>query len=77
MQCIAARGGVYRQSGRDELPGGAVFGDMACGENLSAHGDIDAVRLALHGGEGEASREAFRRMPKSDREALIAFLNSL
>lgn len=30
-----------------------------------------------HGGEAEASREAFRNAPKADREALIQFLESL
>jgi len=30
-----------------------------------------------HGGEGEASRDAFKRLHKRDRDALIAFLNSL
>jgi CxxC motif-containing protein (DUF1111 family) len=33
--------------------------------------------ILWHGGEGEASREAFRLAPKPDREALVAFLNSL
>lgn len=30
-----------------------------------------------HGGEAHASREAFRAMPKADREALVRFVNSL
>lgn len=33
--------------------------------------------ILWHGGEAEASRERFRNMPKSEREALIAFLRSL
>jgi CxxC motif-containing protein (DUF1111 family) len=33
--------------------------------------------ILWHGGEAEVSREAFRRMPKSEREALLAFLGSL
>lgn len=33
--------------------------------------------ILWHGGEAERSREAFRTMPKKDREALLAFLNSL
>ena len=38
----------------------------------------DFVEAILwHGGEAEASRQAFRRMPREDREALIAFLGSL
>ena len=30
-----------------------------------------------HGGEAQAARDAFAAMPKADRDALIAFLNSL
>ncbi|MCB1330824.1 MAG: hypothetical protein KDK28_15915, partial [Maritimibacter sp.] len=30
-----------------------------------------------HGGEAEAAREAVRLMPKADRDALVAFLESL
>lgn len=33
--------------------------------------------ILWHGGEAEASKEAFRTMSKEDREALIEFLNSL
>lgn len=33
--------------------------------------------ILWHGGEAEASKEAFRTMPASDREALIKFLKSL
>lgn len=33
--------------------------------------------ILWHGGEAERSREAFRSMPKSEREALLAFLGSL
>ncbi len=33
--------------------------------------------ILWHGGEGEASREAFRRMSSDDRRALVAFLESL
>lgn len=33
--------------------------------------------ILWHGGEAEASREAYRRMPKVEREALLAFLASL
>lgn len=36
-----------------------------------------AEAILWHGGEGEASKEAFRTMPKDDRDALIAFLSSL
>jgi len=38
----------------------------------------DAAEAILwHGGEGERAREAFRNMPKEDRAALLAFLESL
>jgi CxxC motif-containing protein (DUF1111 family) len=33
--------------------------------------------ILWHGGEAHASREAFRAMPKSDREALVKFVHSL
>ena len=33
--------------------------------------------IMWHGGEGEASKNLFKNMSKEDREALIAFLNSL
>jgi CxxC motif-containing protein (DUF1111 family) len=33
--------------------------------------------ILWHGGEAEVSREAFRGMPKSDREALVKFLESI
>ena len=33
--------------------------------------------ILWHGGEAEAMRETFKAMPKADRDALIAFLNSL
>jgi len=33
--------------------------------------------ILWHGGEAEGSREAFRNMPKPEREALLAFLGSL
>ena len=33
--------------------------------------------ILWHGGEAEASKEAFRTLPKADREAMIAFLESL
>jgi CxxC motif-containing protein (DUF1111 family) len=40
-----------------------------------ARGFAEAV--LWHAGEGETSKEAFRTAPKSDRDALIAFLSSL
>lgn len=36
-----------------------------------------AEAILWHGGEAEASREAFRTMARSEREALLAFLRSL
>jgi CxxC motif-containing protein (DUF1111 family) len=36
-----------------------------------------AEAILWHGGEAEASREAFRAMDAREREALIAFLESL
>lgn len=33
--------------------------------------------ILWHGGEAERSREFFRKLPKSDREAMVAFLKSL
>jgi CxxC motif-containing protein (DUF1111 family) len=33
--------------------------------------------ILWHGGEAQAAREAFRTMPKAEREALLAFLRSL
>ena len=40
-----------------------------------ARGPAEAI--LWHGGEAQKSREAFRGMPRADREALIAFLRSL
>ena len=33
--------------------------------------------ILWHGGEAQSAREAFRNMPKSDREALLKFLSSI
>lgn len=33
--------------------------------------------ILWHGGEGEAARENFANLPKADRDALLAFVNSL
>ena len=33
--------------------------------------------ILWHGGEAEAAREAVRKLPTKEREALLAFLNSL
>ena len=36
-----------------------------------------AEAILWHGGEAETAREAFRKMPKADREALLKFLSSI
>jgi CxxC motif-containing protein (DUF1111 family) len=36
-----------------------------------------AEAILWHGGDGEASREKFRMLPASDRDALVAFINTL
>ena len=36
-----------------------------------------AEAVLWHGGAAQSSKEAFRAMPKSDRDALVAFLGSL
>jgi CxxC motif-containing protein (DUF1111 family) len=36
-----------------------------------------AEAILWHGGEAEAAREIFRAMPRVDREALFAFLESI
>jgi CxxC motif-containing protein (DUF1111 family) len=36
-----------------------------------------AEAILWHGGQAEAARESFRALPKSDRDALVAFLESL
>jgi CxxC motif-containing protein (DUF1111 family) len=33
--------------------------------------------ILWHGGEGEAARDKFAALPKADRDALLAFVNSL
>ena len=38
---------------------------------------VPAEAILWHGGEAEAAREAFRNAAKPERDALIAFLNSL
>lgn len=40
-----------------------------------ARGTAEAI--LWHGGEAEKAKEAFRRLPKADRDALLAFLSSL
>ena len=33
--------------------------------------------ILWHGGEAQAARDAFAKLPKTERDALLAFLNSL
>jgi CxxC motif-containing protein (DUF1111 family) len=33
--------------------------------------------ILWHGGEAEGSREAFRTLPKADRDALVRFVESI
>ncbi|MEE1544039.1 MAG: di-heme oxidoredictase family protein, partial [Alphaproteobacteria bacterium] len=33
--------------------------------------------ILWHGGEGQVARDAFAAMPKRERDAVLAFLNSL
>ena len=40
-----------------------------------AQGFVEAIMW--HGGEGEASKNVFKNLPKTDRDALVAFLESL
>ena len=58
---------------------------LGLSESVNGNSDLlhdgrarDAVEAILwHGGEGEHSREAFVRMPRADRAALVEFLRSL
>jgi CxxC motif-containing protein (DUF1111 family) len=52
-----------------------VNGSSALLHDGRARNAVEAV--LWHGGEAEASREAFRSMAKSDREALVRFLESI
>jgi CxxC motif-containing protein (DUF1111 family) len=52
---------------------------------VNGHGDLlhdgrarDVTEAILwHGGQAEKAREAFRTMPKEEREALVTFVESL
>ena len=48
-------------------------------DNLMHDGRARGFKEAIlwHGGEGEASREAFKNLERSDREAIVTFLRSL
>jgi len=53
----------------------AVNGANAFLHDGRARNFVEAIMW--HGGEAQASREAFRTFPREDRSALLAFLNSL
>jgi CxxC motif-containing protein (DUF1111 family) len=53
----------------------AVNGNTALLHDGRARNIAEAI--LWHSGEAEASREAFRSMPKADREALVKFLESI
>ena len=53
----------------------AVSGSTAMLHDGRARNAIEAI--LWHGGEAQAAREAFRNMPKADREALLRFLSSI
>jgi CxxC motif-containing protein (DUF1111 family) len=52
-----------------------VNGSTAMLHDGRARNAVEAI--FWHGGEAEAAREAFRKMPKADREALLKFLSSI
>ena len=54
---------------------GTVNGNTALLHDGRARNFSEAI--LWHGGEADASREAFRNMPKADREALVKFLESI
>jgi CxxC motif-containing protein (DUF1111 family) len=67
---------------------GVVQGDARANElrtpplwGISASGpyvhDGSAATIEGHGKQGAAAREAYGRLPFADREALLAFLNSI
>ena len=58
---------------------GQTAGVSGLGEAYLHDGRARTLEEAIlwHGGEGEAAKEAFRTMPAGDRDALIAFLESL
>lgn len=53
----------------------AVNGNTALLHDGRARNITEAI--LWHGGEAQAAREAFRTMPKADREALVRFLESI
>jgi CxxC motif-containing protein (DUF1111 family) len=53
----------------------AVNGSGAMLHDGRARNATEAI--LWHGGEAQPAREAFRNMPKADREALIKFLESI
>lgn len=62
----------------------AALGYRAAGESQRSYLFLHDGRarnlteaIMWHGGEGEASKNLFKQMSKEEREAVIAFLNSL
>jgi CxxC motif-containing protein (DUF1111 family) len=54
---------------------GVVNGQTALLHDARARNVLEAI--LWHGGEAKASRDAFSKMPKADREALIRFVESI
>ncbi len=67
-------------SGARRRCGASGLTETVSGHTLFLHdGRARNVTEAIlwHGGEGQASRDAFANLPKEDRDRLIAFVNSL
>ncbi|MGH9577756.1 MAG: di-heme oxidoredictase family protein, partial [Terriglobales bacterium] len=73
----------FKASGRDwrtQPLWGLGLSETVSGSSALLHdGRARNVTEAIlwHGGEAAVSREAFRTMPKADREALVKFVNSI
>lgn len=73
----------FKASGRDwrtQPLWGIGLSEIVSGSSALLHdGRARNVAEAIlwHGGEAQGAREAFRRMPKADREALVKFVNSI
>jgi CxxC motif-containing protein (DUF1111 family) len=62
-----------------EKSGLGLAGKGGDGANFLHDGRARTVAEAIlwHGGEAQASADAFRNLPERQRDALLAFLNSL
>ena len=73
----------FRASGRDwrtQPLWGLGLSQIVSGSSAMLHDGrarTPAEAILWHGGEAAGSREAFRRMPKADRDALLKFLESI